>query len=337
MRKVIIAIALLLGLIFIFTKMAEVQAILDTLKQGDWRFVGLALCLELIWLLNVAASYRAIYRALGLEEKIEKLFFLAAAANFVNVVAPSVGMGGMAVFISEARRKGYSSARVTVAGVLFVLFEYIGFLMVLSLGLLVLFRRNNLNSAELVASSILVAVAAFLALFIFLGTRSAKSLGRLLAWMGRQVNRILRPFIKREYLSEKRAYEFAHDAAAGLSELRRKRENLFLPAALALSSKALLISILFLMFLAFKVPFSVGTLIAGFSIGYLFLIVSPTPAGIGVVEGALTLVLNSLNVSLGAAAVLTLAYRGITFWVPLFGGMLAFRWLSQTEKIESSV
>ena len=110
-----------------------------------------------------------------------------------------------------------------------------------------------------------------------------------------------------------------------------------MPAALALSSKALLISILFLMFLAFKVPFSVGTLIAGFSIGYLFLIVSPTPAGIGVVEGALTLALNSLNVSLGAAAVLTLAYRGITFWVPLLGGMLAFRWLSQTEKVETSV
>ncbi len=337
MRKVIIAIALFLGLFFVFTKMAEVQAILDTLKRGDWRFVGLALGLELVWLLNVAASYRAIYRILGLDEKIEKLFYMAAAANFVNIVAPSVGVGGMAVFISEARRQGYSSARVTVAGVLFVLFEYIGFIFVLCLGLFVLFRRNNLNSGELVASAVLVAVSGFLALLIFLGMRSAKTLGRFLAWMGRQVNRILRPFIKHDYLSERRAHEFAHDIAEGLSELRHKRGNLVLPAALALSSKALLISILFLMFLAFKVPFSVGTLIAGFSIGYLFLIVSPTPAGIGVVEGALTLALTSLNVSLGAAAVLTLAYRGITFWVPLLGGMVAFRWLSQTEKVESSV
>jgi uncharacterized protein (TIRG00374 family) len=83
------------------------------------------------------------------------------------------------------------------------------------------------------------------------------------------------------------------------------------------------------MFLAFKVPFTLGVLVGGFSIGYLFLIVSPTPAGIGFVEGALTLALNSLNVPLGAAAVLTAAYRGITFWVPLFGGMLAFRWLSR--------
>lgn len=337
MRKAIIAIALLLGLFFVFSKMAEVQAILDTLRRGDWRYVGLALGLEIVWLLNVAASYRAIYRALGLDEKIEKLFYMSAAANFVNVVAPSVGVGGMAVFISEARRQGYSSARVTVAGVLFVLFEYVGFIIVLCLGLIVLFRRNNLNSGELVASAILVAVCAFLALLVFLGMRSAKALGRLLAWMARQVNRILRPFIKRDYLSEEHAYEFAHDVAEGLSELRNNHENLLLPAALALSSKALLISILFLMFLAFKVPFSVGTLIAGFSIGYLFLIVSPTPAGIGVVEGALTLALNSLNVSLGAAAVLTLAYRGITFWVPLFGGMLAFRWLSQTEKVETSV
>lgn len=333
MRKLIIAIALLLGVVFMLAKMAEVQAILQTLQRGDWRFVLLALGVEAIWLVNVAASNRAIYRILGLSERFEKLFVMSAAANFVNVVAPSVGMGGMAVFISQARRAGYSTARVTVASVLFVLFEYIGFLCVLALGLFVLFRRNNLNSAELVASSILVIVAAVLALLLYLGMRSAKALGRALAWMARQVNHLVWPFLHRAYLSEQRAHEFAHDAADGLHALRYKPKDLLLPVSLALSSKGLLISILLLMFLAFKVPFSVGTLIAGFSIGYLFLIVSPTPAGIGVVEGALTLALSSLNVPLSEAAVLALAYRGITFWIPLLVGMLAFRWLSHEEKV----
>jgi hypothetical protein len=93
--------------------------------------------------------------------------------------------------------------------------------------------------------------------------------------------------------------------------------------------------ILALVFLAFNVPFSPGTIIAGFSIGYLFWIVSPTPAGIGFVEGGLALALTTLNVSLGAAAVITLAFRGITFWIPLLFGMIAFRVLPHTGELQS--
>jgi uncharacterized protein (TIRG00374 family) len=333
MRKLIIAIALLLGVVFVIGKLAEVQEIAETLERGDWRFIILALGVEVIWLLNIAAQYRYIFLALGLVERIEKLVLLSAAANFVNVVAPSAGMGGMAVFIAEARREGYSAARVTVAGMLFVLFDYVGFLFILALGLIVLLRRDSLGSEELVPSAILVVIASVLATVIFLGMRSASALGRVLAGMARFVNWILKPFLHREYLSEQRAHTFAQDVAGGLHELRYRLGDLFLPLALAVSSKALLIVVLLLLFLAFKVPFSIGTLIGGFSIGYLFLIVSPTPAGIGVVEGALTLALSSLRVPLGAAAVLALAYRGITFWIPMLFGLLAFRYLSRSDKI----
>lgn len=328
MRKFLVAVALLLGIVFVFSRLTEMQAIAETLQRGDWRFIMLALGIQGVWLINLATVFRAIYRAMGMEERIERLTLLVAAANFVNVVAPSGGVGGVAVFISDARRKGYSAARVTIAGVLFVLFDYAAFILVLALGLLVLFRRQHLTSAELIASAILVGIAAVLATLIYLGLHSAEALGSALAWMARQINRLLYPFIRRAYLPEERARRFAVEGAEGLRSLRRTPENLLLPLALALSSKALLISILFLMFLAFKTPFSVGTLIAGYSIANLFLIVSPTPAGIGFVEGALTLALHSLNVPLGSAAVLALAYRGVTFWIPLLGGMAAFRWLA---------
>lgn len=332
MRKLLVAIALMLGVVFIVTQMAEVQAIADTLQRGDWRFLLLALGLEIGWLLINGAIYRTIYRALGIEERVGRLMSLAAAAYFVNVVAPTAGVGGVAVFISDARQRGYSAARATVAGVLFVLFDYAAFFVVLALGLVVLFRRNNLNPAELIASGVLVVVAVSMGTVIFLGMRSEQALARLLAWAARQVNRTVRPLLRREYLAEARAYTFAHDVAAGLKRLDHRPETLFVPGVLALLNKGLLVTILLLMFMAFKVPFSVGTLVAGFSIGYLFLIVSPTPAGLGVVEGALTLALRSLRVPLGDAAVLTLAYRGITFWAPLLIGMIAFRWLSHSNQ-----
>jgi uncharacterized protein (TIRG00374 family) len=83
------------------------------------------------------------------------------------------------------------------------------------------------------------------------------------------------------------------------------------------------------MFLAFNVPLSMGTLIAAFSVAYLFFIVSPTPAGVGIVEGALALALHSMYIPFSAAAVIALSYRGITFWVPMAFGGIALRVLQQ--------
>ncbi len=130
-------------------------------------------------------------------------------------------------------------------------------------------------------------------------------------------------------LSEARAHEFAHDAAEGLIKLRSEPKSMLMPLFLALTNKTALIIILTLVFLAFKVPISIGTIIACFSIGYLFVIISPTPAGIGVVEGALTLALTSMYISLEDAAVITLSYRGITFWIPLLFGMISLRVLEK--------
>jgi uncharacterized protein (TIRG00374 family) len=335
-RKFVVALALLIGVVFIIGRFAELQSIMETLQRGDFRFIGLAILVEAVWLINLAASYRAIYQALGLEEGILQLVLLATSANFINTVAPSAGMGGVAVFAAESSRKGYSTARATLASMLFVLFEYTAFTLVLSLGLLVLIRRNNLNPPEVVASLILVGLAIIMTILIILGMRSSRRLGDVLAWIARGINRLLRPILQRDYLSEDRAHAFARDAADGLKKLRQTPENLLLPIALSLSSKALLVSVLFLIFLAFKTSFTPGTLIAGFSVGYLFTIVSPTPSGIGVVEGVLALTLNSLGIPLSAAAVITLAYRGVTFWIPLLIGMIAFRRLGQVTDEETA-
>ncbi len=329
MRRVLVTLVFLLALLLVLTNLAEVQDIVATLQRGDWRWLLMAVGVQLAWVVNVAACFRALYRLMAIEETVEHLVPVAAAANFVNVVAPSMGVGGLAVFVTDGRRRGRPAARVTTALALYTLFDYLAFLVVLTLGLAVLFRRNQLGPGELVASAIFLVAAAAIATIVYLGLQAPAQLGVTLARMARAVNALLRPFLRRDYLQVARAYTFAEEIGEGLQLVRRSPEGLWLPFALALSKQALLISILFLCFLAFRQPFSVGTLIAGFSIGFLFTIVSPTPSGIGFVEGALTLGLNSLRVPLGAAAVIALAYRGITFWLPLAYGALAFRWVSR--------
>jgi len=333
MRKFIFAIAILLATLFVISRFTEMQNVAATLQRGDWRYLALALCVEAVWIVNMGVSYRNILQILGIDEDLSNLIHLSSAANFFSVIAPSGGMSGMVVFVAEARKRGYSSARATVSQALYVLFDYAGFLIVLALGLVILFQHNHLSWPEIVASIILIAISAGLAGLLFLGTYSAELLARVLTRLAHLANRILWPFIHRPYLSEDRAVSFAHDAADGVSELRRNPRAMLMPLALALSNKALMISVLFLVFLSFRVPFSVETLVAGFSMGYLFFIVSPTPSGIGVVEGVLTLSLRTLGVPIDAAAVVALAYRGFTFWVPFIYGMACFRSMGRRRLI----
>jgi glycosyltransferase 2 family protein len=329
MRKFIIAIVLFLGFIFVVAKLTEIQTIAETLQGGNWWYLGLALIVELVWVINCGASFRSIYRGMGIEEQIGTLSLIVLAANFVNIIAPSVGVGGLAIFMSEARRRNYSPARAAVAGVLFLLFDYLGLIGILLVGLIILIRRNDLTLVVILASAALVALAMLFAFLLNLGMQSAVALGNALDKIAHFINRILRPFIHREYLSEVRAHEFAHDAAEGLIKMRGDPRTMLMPLLLALTNKTFLIIILTLVFLAFKIPISIGTIIACFSIGYLFVIISPTPAGIGVVEGALTLALTSMYISLEDAAVITLSYRGITFWIPLLFGMISLRVLEK--------
>lgn len=332
MRKFVTAVVILLAVVFVVSRIAEVEAIVATLRGGDWRFLVMACLLMFAWLVNLAASYRTIYLLLGLDEPLRKLMLLSTAANSINVIAPSAGMGGLAIFIAQARQRGYSSGRATVAGVLVVLFDYLGLLIALTLGLSILFRLHHLNWIDVIASAILLAFAVGLFAILFLAMHSAERLGKLLAWGVRTINRALRFFSKRQPLSEEYAHQFSRDAAAGMLQLRSNPSKLWKPAALALSSKGIQLAILFLVSRAFQVEIPVDILLAGFSTASLFVVVSPTPYGVGIVEGMLTLTLSSLGVPVGGAAVVALSYRGVTFWLPLLIGVIAFRLLPQSSE-----
>ncbi|MFH2039958.1 MAG: hypothetical protein ABIJ65_11035, partial [Chloroflexota bacterium] len=83
------AIVLMLGVLLVILSFSEIENIVKTLDKSDWRLLALALVVELIWLYNLGTSYRVLYRLMGLEENGRHLFWLASAANFINVVAPS--------------------------------------------------------------------------------------------------------------------------------------------------------------------------------------------------------------------------------------------------------
>ena len=338
MRKLLILVILFLAVTLVIFSFSELKDVVDTLQRANPWFLALALLVQAAWFFVLGWIFQSIYGVLGLLESKKRLTLVAAASSFVSIVTPSAGVGGLAIFLADGRARGHASGKVTVAGALYLLLDEAAFLCVLALGILVLIRRNHLGAGEITASLILLAIASTLAFLFYLGYRSTEALGEALAKLARAVNHIVRPFIHREYLSEARAHAFASEIGQGLAALPEKPRSLIQPFLLSLANKVLLMGVLVCSFLSFDVPFSAGTIIGGFAIAYLFLIVSPTPSGIGVVEGIMAIALGSLRVDFSQAVIITLAYRGVTFWLPLAVGALAFRTLqmkgTKTPEIE---
>lgn len=329
MRKIIIILIFFLASGLVLFSFGELENTWETLQKSDFRFMGLAILLVLAWTVSDALGYRSLFRLMDVDERLWRLVLLSSAANFINVVAPSGGFGGMAVFIDDAGRRKYPRGMAAAAAALHLFLDYAAFMVILGMGWVVLIRRNDLEMGEITASFIMLVLFIGLGIFIFIGSRSGEQLGRVLVWFARHLNRLLWPFVRRDYFHEETARVFSMEVAEGLSILRVQRRGVMVPFLFALASKTLQTLILLLTFLAFDVAFSAGTVVAGFASYYLFLIVSPTPSGIGVVETLLPLALRSLNVPWEQSVVVTLTYRSLTFWFPLLVGAISFRILQR--------
>ena len=320
-------------MVFVLTKISEVSEMVRILGQAKLLFVFLALILILLWVATVGFSYYVIYRLVDIKETYWHMVTLSSAAvNFVRIITPSAGIATLLLFISDAKEKGISSARVTFANLLYLLFDYFSMFITALVGLLILQSHQPLTWLEITATCLLGGIIGGLVLVIFLSSKHLDLLKKILGVIFQVLNRVIHIFSKKIRLKDEQVIHFSEEIHFGAQTIHNKIQLMFLPIGLAFVNKALLISILSTLFLSFGLAFDPGVVISGFTLGYLFTIISPTPSGIGVMEGMMTLALNSLGVELESATILTLAFRAITFWIPFFGGMVAFRTLLHKQK-----
>jgi glycosyltransferase 2 family protein len=329
MRKYFFLAILILGIVIIIVSYSELEGIAKTLQRHDFRYLWVAVLIQFAWMLNDGLEYRSLYRLMGIRDRFKQFFLLASAATFVNVVAPSGGWGGTAVFLDNARKREQPRGMAAAATALYLFLDYAAFLVLLGFGILALVRRNRINAGEISASIFMVVSVIGLGILIYVGSHSGEKLGDMLVWLSRTSNRILMPLIRKEYFREERARLFAMEVAEGLSIIHDRHERLLLPIAHALINKGLMIVVMALTFIEFQITWSVGTLIASYTLAYLFLVVSPTPSGIGIVEGILPLTMAGLGIPLSDAIIVTLSYRAVTFWLPLLLGGVSIRLLER--------
>ncbi len=306
----------------VVSRFAQIKEFRDTLAQGRWQFVLLAGLSQIIYFVVFSASYQAAFATVGVRSRVRDLLPVTLSSLFINVVAPSGGMAGAALFIDDLGQLGQPKAHITIGAFLQLIADYLSFLLVLLVGLVYLFTQHDLKTYEVIASLILVALTLGLAGIPALSLWHPAYLHRLMTWFQGLANRLAGRLKRGDWFSqdwaERTAAEFSEAAAAAAE----RPWYLFRTIGIALAAHLMNIVTLDLVFQAFRQPIDLWPLVAGYAIAILFLIVSITPQGIGVVEGVLTLTLTSMGISPAVSASIALVFRGITFWLPLVLGFL---------------
>jgi uncharacterized protein (TIRG00374 family) len=326
-RKLIFAIVILLFGLLLVHRVGDVESLARTLKSARPGSLAIALVLQSLTLCNQPALYQSLYALLGLAARWRDLAPLVWAGHFVNVVTPSAGLGGTALLLDDARRRGWDASRVALANTLYFLLNFAWFALLLAAGMAALWLRHDLKPYEIAASAILFAgVIIALGALILVALRPA-ALEKPLAAMARGVNVLMRRVLGRAVWPEAKARGFALEFSVAARTLRSARGRLLRPIFHTLWVDGLEIGVLAACFAAFPGAGQVSPslILAGYAVGTLFLVVSVTPQGLGVVEGVMTATFVSLGVPLERAAVVVLVYRGLSFWLPLGAGFLASR------------
>ena len=310
---------------FLASRLGDLKQLAAVLAAGRWQWVILAAVSQVGYFVLFAWMYQVAFSVVGVQTRVRELVPVVLGAVFVNTLAPSGGTAGMALYTDNAVRRGQSGAQAAAGALLATVIDFFAFAAVLLAGMIHLFVHSQLHTAEVAAAALLTLVAAVQVGALILALGHPKSLVRVLRIAQRVLDRLLRtlrrPALLRPDWAEATTTQLA-DAARIFRTHPMRIGKSFL---IGIASNAISISTLYFLFLAFRLPPSIGVLVSGYAMAILFLNVSPVPQGIGIVEGFMTLVFTSLGLPAAAALAVTLAFRGMSLWLPIVLGFLLLR------------
>lgn len=279
---------------------------------------------QLFWLVGAVAVEAAAYlllsaqlrRLVGEDARLSRgrsLRLTMILCGF-GCVTPASPAEGMVITGAELRRQGLSTRRVAVTLGLAELLSALAIAGLAALNVLVAAARSDLPSGDA-----LLLIAAALVLLVALGAaeyfarrpqtaeRIAVILGALCFW---------RP---REPVEVRRAAGAAwHTEANAVAGSTTNRVVLLALAAAAWLADAVC-CYLALASLGVVLPFEVVLL--AYTVGVLATLVPFLPAGVGLVETAMPLVLHGFGAPLGAAVAAVLVYRCVSTLLPAMVGL----------------
>lgn len=294
-RKAFIAALLTLALVFVTIKNWDIiYQGLKVLQQARPQLLIISLILLIVTFFLAALSYKllALHKTI-----LRQLLVLELAAAAVNRLLPA-GLGGLGLngwyLLKHKHSAPEATAVISTNNLLGMLVHASAFIAMLCLG------YGRLPHGLVISSTAVVLLVIVAALLIAIGLKFRRKIGQFLINVWRS-----------------------------LKSYRKRPLQLITAAAAQLCLTICNVLILELSMRAAQIDMPLSTVFVVYSLGVLLGALMPTPGGVAGVEAGLTGGLVAYGASLDLAAAAVIAFRVVTFWLPIIPGALALFWLQK--------
>lgn len=317
-----ILVVLIVGLAayLLVPQFAVLESSWDVVQAMTWWAVALAAIAQICSYLGGGFILHSILKTNHEKLAAWKGALIAVATFSISLVAGGgIGLAATYGWVHKETRKGDTAV---LAGMLPGFLNTVTLVLVAMIGTLYLLFIHDLRRRQLFEFAVILLFLSLMAVVIFFALHSRERVTRIAVWLTCHWARLRH----RPYQAETTVFTVQQffEAVGALNHGRW-----LLPMLGSVANIGFDMLTLYFMFVAAGQNVPVGFLFAGYGLPILlgraaFIF----PGGIGVVEGSMVALYDSLQIPDGISVVVILGYRFLSFWMPALVGFLAATYLS---------
>lgn len=304
----------------------EIYETLRNIRYVNYWALLLIIPLQLLNYDAYARMYRTMLKRLGTKVRYSSMYRVALELNFVNHVFPSGGISGFSYFSLRMKDYGVRSSTATVVQLLRFFMGYLGFLVLLAIGIVALAIGGR-------ASNVVIMVATFLATIIVVGTVVLAYIvgdnGRIngaSSFLARLINRLI-AVVRRgkpetiSLVKLRSAMDEMHHSYATIKQnLGIVKKGVWYGFLTGLTE----VLTIYVVYIAFGEWVNIGAVIMAYAIANFAGLVSVMPGGVGIYEALMTATLAVAGVPAGLSIPVTVMYRVLGISVQILPGWVLY-------------
>jgi glycosyltransferase 2 family protein len=319
-RYLPIVVILGLAAYMLIPQIAELTRAWYIVKSLIWWAVLLAAVMEVISWVGNGVIFHYILRANHQNLSIGKGALIAIGTLAISLVAG--GAVGLAMCYGWIYKENHDGNTAFLAGTLPSFFNTGSMIAVSIIGTAYLLFEHDLRRGQLIEFAIALLFLGFIAALAIVALRAENIVKRVGVWtMSRWANLRRKPYSSDGTIQTVDRFYIASRSMANGKWL--------FPLAGAIINVGFDMMAMFFLFIAAGHPITLGTLSAGYGLPLVLgKLAFMFPGGIGVIEGSMVVLFNSLNVPNAVSVVAVMGYRLLSFWLPTIFGFIAAAYLS---------
>ncbi len=311
--------------VFLVVRSDDIVLLAQTLVAGRWPYILAAVGLQLGYFLLLGLLYQFAFAVVEVKSRLREIMPVLFASVFVAMLTPTGGIGGAALFVDDAVRRGQPAARAAEGVLLVSAAQNLALMPVLIWGLAYLASNNALRAYQVAGAAIFFALVGALTGALILGRWRRGWLCGLLGWMQRLINRMARRIGRPDNLPESWAEVNANEYCEAATAITTRPRPVSYTLGMALAHTAANVATLYVIFLAYSQSVPPGAVVAGYALSVVYAVLSVLPFDAGLMQGVMALVYTSLGVPTATAIAIVLVFGGLNAYLPLLVGFLLLR------------